>query len=478
MRARNVAGKLLDTAILVLDECSMVGCEAYSECNDVLQAARKAMDPRNDEERAMYAQMSTMPFGGFILVLSGDMYQLPPVCATPLYRNRATIDRCNSRVTFLGKMLWDKINVFVELKRNYRFSGSSEELLPSFLHGARIGDPDQSLLHKINGTCIMTSVSTAVARSNDAAIWIAPTNALVDEHNTRALESLRSRGTEMMYTYVYITFLHILNLNLPLGLPIYRAVAKHIPAAEGVRLVDLQISKRLHAIRKDKYGNDLPQSNMVFAIGQRVRVTVNAGTQIGIYNGALGTIYAFSFQDTVCKRDMEPTISAPAIAVQQRDTPVIFVQMDKMELQPPTLNSDGSLAPSRQISCSTTIDRLVPFVQSTATTVESYGSKYTRIQYPIEPANASTCHKCQGITAAHGVVIDMPSSTCTMALAYVALSRAKSIAEDPITKKLSVVLLKPLLMKHFRIPDNARSEIEAEYCRLRGLPSFWNPTNA
>ena len=82
------------------------------------------------------------------------------------------------------------------------------------------------------------------------------------------------------------------------GAPLFRAIATHTRTTQTGLDVDARISHMLHKITKSsgrkssgrEGDRDLPSLNTVFAIGQRVRVTTNDGTQIGIYNGAMGTV--------------------------------------------------------------------------------------------------------------------------------------------------------------------------------------------
>ena len=256
------------------------------------------------------------------------------------------------------------------------------------------------------------------------------------------------------------------------GAPLFRAIATHTRTTQTGLDVDARISHMLHKITKSsgrEGDRDLPSLNTVFAIGQRVRVTTNDGTQIGIYNGAVGTVHSFGFMHPPTIATMNPIGSGPTLALQNRSPTVIYVQMDAMAYEPPVPNS-----PPRQISCSTDVDRLIPFTPiKSFTDIKLFGTSYGRYQYPLEPATATTCHKSQGVTALHGIVIDMPSNSTTMALAYVALSRAKTISLDPITRQSTVVLLKPLLRKHFIIHETYGTDIRSEYDRLRSLSNVW-----
>jgi|Transcript_4311 ATP-dependent exoDNAse (exonuclease V) alpha subunit len=110
-------------------------------------------------------------------------------------------------------------------------------------------------------------------------------------------------------------------------------------------------------------------------------------------------------------------------------------------------------------SLSSTIPNLVPIVPVTDS--RALMGKYLRTQLPLQPAFASTVHKAQGVTAKYGIVFSpSPSENSSMAmgLEYVALSRAKCLAD--------ILLLAPIRTTHFTSHANMRDSIRSEYARL------------
>ena len=73
-----------------------------------------------------------------------------------------------------------------------------------------------------------------------------------------------------------------------------------------------------------------------FAFGQRVRVTQNLATQLGILNDALGKVVGFHFDEEKEMHEewMNPTkIEAYRINQhkRQQNTPIIYVQLDRVK---------------------------------------------------------------------------------------------------------------------------------------------------
>ena len=189
----------------------------------------------------------------------------------------------------------------------------------------------------------------------------------------------------------------------------------------------------LRSYRASKKTN-LSAHKIVLAIGARVKVSTNVGTQIGLYNGALGLVHSFA-------KDAEGNIV------------VVFVQMD----DDIGITCDKSATP---------IPNLVPFVRTPC--IEKLKSVFFRLQFPLLLAFARTTHSAQGITAKHGVVM-YPTMNIgkifARGLEYVMISRACRI-ED-------VFLMDPLLEIHFNNKKFIRSidRIRAEYVRLEALES-------
>jgi hypothetical protein len=194
----------------------------------------------------------------------------------------------------------------------------------------------------------------------------------------------------------------------------------------------------------------LPKGDISYAIDQRVRVNGNLATQLGIFNGALGTIVGFSFdpKKDMCTEWMHPTMAVHKLGIHKRqyNTPVIYVKMDKLKANISCLPNESG--------------NIIPFFMGdlVSRSIIADGNKYKRKQYALEPCSAITTNKSQGVTAHDGVVFN-PGNPKSLRFghAYVALSRCTDI------KKL--VLLSILVPDHF----NRYSDldiIKEEYRRL------------
>jgi hypothetical protein len=199
---------------------------------------------------------------------------------------------------------------------------------------------------------------------------------------------------------------------------------------------------------------------------KRVRVTKNLATQLGVYQGALGTVYGFLFNtsDDLNDQIMWPTDRLPnwklALSRRQDNVPVILVKLDRLK---------------KDISCEPGISNVVPFCQEThQVPIPVRGKTYYRCQYPLLPAQATTMHKSQGLTASYGGVFQ-PNKTPTQShfgLHYVALSRVTTIEKQHMPPHFCnlTLLTYPLQTGHFTSHPQLREHIHSEYDRLRMLP--------
>jgi len=130
------------------------------------------------------------------------------------------------------------------------------------------------------------------------------------------------------------------------------------------------------------------------SLDSRVMLTRNLWTDVGLCNGALGTVLSIVYSDGD---------SPPSFPI------AIMIQFDSYT------------GPS----FSDTITNLVP-VPPCSNFSESLGSSYERTQFPIRLAWAITIHKSQGLTL-DKIWIDLGNSERSPGLSYVALSRARNL---------------------------------------------------
>ena len=169
-------------------------------------------------------------------------------------------------------------------------------------------------------------------------------------------------------------------------------------------------------------------------VGTRVKINGNIATQLGLFNGAMGTIHSFGLvtHDDVVRVE------------------VIFVQMDNVN---DNLTCDlSTISPT---------PNLIPIVRTVSQTKISH--RFFRRQFPISVAFARTVHSAQGITTSAGVVVYPQINIFARGLEYVGVSRATAIE--------NVILMSPLLEIHFNNPRFAIDceIIRNEYTRLVNL---------
>ena len=93
--------------LLIIDEISMVGSNMLFEIHKRLQQIKDVSDDA--------------VFGGVSILAVGDLYQLPPVCQTPLFR---TVSDCYAQLYGSGS-LWVDHFLVLELTEIMRQRGDS-----------------------------------------------------------------------------------------------------------------------------------------------------------------------------------------------------------------------------------------------------------------------------------------------------------------------------------------------------------------
>lgn len=200
------------------------------------------------------------------------------------------------------------------------------------------------------------SEESVLEQAHPNAIWLAATNHTVNNINDLCFSNLQKTS------------------------PHYRCVCHHETAVEQPVLPQNENSTITNE-SLFKYPSDkLPPPYVDLAIGTRVRLTQNIATQIGLYNGSIGTVYGFAFQSD------SPPDSFPANMVNasmlKRELSIVFVQFDQ----------------DLHFSISSKVPNLVPIAAKVFNQCKLYRSFY-RVQLPLLPSHASTVHRAQGIAA-------------------------------------------------------------------------------
>jgi hypothetical protein len=262
-------------------------------------------------------------------------------------------------------------------------------------------------------------------KSHPNAIWITSTHKKIWEINKICQNKIESQGARVI-----------------------RVIANHIPSRISVMRPDRKIRDELYSVTGENKGTKYAHmmTHLDLCIGTRVRLIRQISVELGLYNGAMGTVYGFVYKgsgpDQSGSETSDASIKFCDLEDEQREIPIVLVQMD------------GDNYPH---SCSDAVPRLIPIVAVVGDS--NIKTDYKRIQLPILPAHARTAHSVQGYTAHDGAVID--SNSKFFAGDYVACSRAKSLEQ--------LILLQPMKESSFLQQPDFRIQINQEYQRLNQL---------
>ena len=214
---------------------------------------------------------------------------------------------------------------------------------------ARVGEIERDIFDFINEHNVVISPEGAAIK-NPQALWMAPTWDKVNQHNDR-------------------------NYRIPIdnGATHFRIISHHHAATASIAAPTRDDMKNLLKNNEKK----MPLPYIDLAIGSRVRVTQNIATQIGIFQGAMGTVIGFGY------RGEAPNLNTPTgddmsdARHNNREIPTVFVEMD-----------------NEAIPCSIrpiTPDNKKPVIPFTAmASTEKIKGKYHRIMLPLAMAHATT----------------------------------------------------------------------------------------
>lgn len=323
--------ELSDIAYIIIDEISMVGRKIFGQIDRRLQQAF----PHHAQE----------VFGGCSILLFGDFGQLPPVMDLPLY---TTVSRSN--LSDQGQRAYQQFHKAFTLTRVMRQAGE---------------DPEQTRFRDI------------LLRLRNAEVTVEDWNRLMKQTPTQ-VQDLSPFGNALhLYPTVEAVVEHNVAKLHNCGHPIATIKAVHT-------------GTNAAKAPPDDAGGLEPV--VLLAKSARVMLTSNLWVEVGLVNGAIGTVEA------ICYRKGSPP-----------DLPVaIMVHLD--HYSGPTLhNGTVPITPLRR-------------------TWFSSGSQCSRLQLPLKLAWAVTIHKSQGLTL-DKVVIDVGKREFKSGLPFVACSRVRNLSD-------------------------------------------------
>jgi hypothetical protein len=358
-------------------------------------------------------------FGDIHVLFVGDFYQLPPIMGTPLYQSCPTSNDGN-----YGRNIWLHVKHFVELDVNFRLQDCDEgtKALAIALKELRKGVVTPRSLALLNSKCLCVDGRRLIGQVHSKSVWLAASNQSVSDmnHQVHKFAIKDQKAFE------------------------YRCVATYAPNL-GNNIPTLDEITALHQLPSSvSQKKECLPSYIDIGIGCRVRCVRNKGTQIGIFNGAMGTVVGFCFEQSL-PQNLTPQVKDFAAHV-GREIPIVLVQMDSL----------------KGIS---TKDNIIPFAAQTDDDypLRTNGKVFYRRQLPLEISFASTIHKYQGLTAQHDVIVQPTRNPFAFGLEYVAISRTTSLDK--------LHLLQQLEAKHFASKRFLKTltGINDEYERFRSL---------
>ena len=355
--------KLKDISYILIDEYSMLGQTLFGWID---RRCRQATG-KNDEV-----------FGGKSMILVGDPAQLPPVADKPLYHSRPS-----SSTGEQGYLAYHMFGNVVKLSVNQRVQGLNQQQ-------AQFRD-------------LLIRLRTGDSNEQDWKLLLArqPSIALNVNEFQDATRLYFSNEEVANYNFEQLSELHQ---------PIACITARH----------SSDIAKK--ASSDDMSGL---QPTIFLAKGAHVMLTMNLWIDVGLCNGATGTV-----EDFIYANNQQPP-----------DLPVaVIVKFNEY----------------RGPSISDSIPRCVPICPITITS-QTLDGLHERQQLPLKLAWAITIHKSQGLTLPKAW-IDIGQTETTAGISYVAISRVKTLSSciiEPMSFERLKSLKKSTNLK-YRLEEESR----------------------
>ncbi|KAE8222155.1 hypothetical protein CF319_g4600 [Tilletia indica] len=340
---------------IFFDEVSMTSCEVFGEIDQALRIAKQRLDE---------------PFGGINVIFAGDLCQLPPVGAAPLYTkdSRSSLSTETRTKVGLGRLSWLYIDEVVEFTEQMRMTDSDMAAALTRLRTRTCVDSDATLFNSnvLNrrGTC----PTSPTGKQN--LIVLASTNQTVRTLNER------KATTQAASTSRHLAMSHA-------------ADTTNSPMTEQTRHALLSYNGR----GDTKVG----MGRLPLFVGMPVVYRgPNKSVPLGITNGAFGTVVGWQLKED------RLGFTSPVGAIVQFSTTATWR----------LTGLDPGCLPIYPTSSTFT------FALNDDTGAVR---RISRRQLPLQPGFAMTVHSAQGITCPNGVVVDLRQGGFP---AYVSASRA------------------------------------------------------
>jgi ATP-dependent DNA helicase PIF1 len=392
---------------LVIDEISMVSAQFLSQISEQINLARQCP-----------SECGTM-FGNISVIFTGDMGQLKPVKALPLFSHELvkdlrieTVQSVRGQAALHGAYIWRQVTNVIELRKNMR--QSEDSLYADLLNRIRAGkatSPANSNSHcNSSDTAIIADRElgvlkgrgTDLSRFRDAPI-IVGSKAIRDANNrVKTSEYAQATGQEL-FNYC---------------------------SKDRVSMVDLSgdLRDRAWRIRSSLTGDSLGRIPMV--PGMKLMVTENIAIQNKLVNGAEGTLHSIKY-------DTDADGNRYLLAA--------YLHVPECGLVTPGLPVD--VVPIMPVRSGFTYRR------------NKYSPSFyiSRLQVPLVPSYCYTDYKSQGCSL-QCAIVDLTSARSLQGV-YVMLSHVKSLEGLAILR----------WFEPNKVQRNLSEEIRNEFKRLTSL---------
>jgi ATP-dependent exoDNAse (exonuclease V) alpha subunit len=297
-------------------------------------------------------------FGGLSVILIGDFFQLPPVLNKPLYSARDDL----KDIELVGRNVYLSFDKSVLLTTVQRQQGKDQAPFRRALEELRKADVTVASWQLLTSRCSV-KLSPEEVDSFGGALRIYPTKAQVVKYNHD----------------------HMLG-----------------PSSAAVLVEAIHEGVGAEKVESSTAGNLVKQ--LPLCVGCRVMLTRNLWTNVGLVDGARGTVHDISWK---------------AGTDVLRDPPkVIMVVFDDYDGPAFTMPSGEPLRREGKM--------VVPILRVRQEFMVGTNS-CSRAQFPLLVSCAITVHKSQGITL-DKVVCDISAPEFAAGLSYVAVSRVKALS--------------------------------------------------
>ncbi|GFT63710.1 ATP-dependent DNA helicase [Trichonephila clavipes] len=336
---QNYRSTFIGVKCIIIDEVSMIGCDVLHKINLRLQEITGVHD---------------QPFGNLNIIFCGDLHQLPPVNASPVYKE--------PRNSICGPVLWQSLDYY-PLEQVMRQSDSTfSEILTKIGNGERLGTEQIALIESRFRSRAWCKVNVP------ATVRLFHRNHDVDAYNNNAfIPEFENIADDKMIGYNTLTEV---------------ATAR----------------RNLHKMSVVESGG-LPYS-LKLAVGYPYMITMNLDVEDGLVNGAIGTLKYIEYltedeQVTIYgtnKVDVEPQ---PSTSTRIRKRVRLW-----LEFPNPSMGQLCRVKAKPHVVCRRDVLDLkwTPIVTRAANIPLGGNIKCRRNQFPVVSASAITIHKSQGGT--------------------------------------------------------------------------------